>query len=67
MEEKRSSIATKHSPVPHFEQEIISSVHHEKQLGIDMKAWKCGEEKYCILKLFMSSRVSGNGSFRKKT
>jgi len=31
-----------------------------------MKAWKRGEEKYCILKLFVDSRVSGNASSRKK-
>lgn len=31
-----------------------------------MKAWKCGEEKYCILKLIVSSKVSCNLFFREK-
>lgn len=31
-----------------------------------MKAWKCGEEKYCILKLFVDSGVSCNAASRKK-
>lgn len=31
-----------------------------------MKAWKCGVEKYRILKLFVDLRVSCNASSRKK-
>lgn len=65
-EEKLRSTAMRHPPVLHFKQEIIYSVHQEKQLSIDTKAWKCGEEKYGILKLFMSSRVSCNAYFRKQ-
>lgn len=56
--------AMKDSPAPHFKQEIIYRVCLEKQLG--MKAWKCGEEKYCILKWSVGSKVSCNAAFRKK-
>lgn len=57
-EEKLSSIVMKDPPAPRFKQEIIYSVHLEKQLSIDMKAWKCGEEKYFRLKLFVGSRLA---------
>lgn len=58
------AVAMKDSPAPHFKQEIIYRVYLEKQLG--MKAWKCGEEKYCILKWSVGSKVSCNVAFRKK-
>lgn len=51
--------------VPHFKQEIIYSVHLEK-LSTDTKAWKRGEEKHCIFKLLVGSRVSCNAAFRKQ-
>lgn len=31
-----------------------------------MKAWKCGEEKYRILKLFVDSGFSCNAASRRK-
>lgn len=62
----KDSIAMKDPPAPCFKQEIIYSIHLEKQLSTDMKAWKGGEEKYCISKPSMGSRLSCNASFRKK-
>lgn len=61
-EEELSFMAKHHLPAPHFQQGILYRVHQEKQLSIDMKAWKCGEEKYCILN-YLNSRVSWNASF----
>lgn len=62
----KDSIAMKNPPAPHFKQEIIYCVHLEKQLSIDIKTWRCGEEKYYIFKLSVGSRVSCNASFWKK-
>lgn len=45
----KDSIAMKNPPAPHFKQEIIYCVHLEKQLSIDIKTWRCGEEKYYTL------------------
>lgn len=58
------AVVMKDSPAPHFKQEIVYCVCLEKQLG--MKAWKCGEEKYCISKWSVGSNVSCNVAFRKK-